>query len=171
VMTLPLVVLALLSLGGGFLNVPRFLEPVIPAAHEGGDDLILMIVSVAAGFAGIGLAWLFYMSRPALPDELAQRYRGLYQTVYNKYFVDEIYDAAVVQPLVSTSRDVLWQGVDAGVIDGSVNGIGKSARGLGGLLKRLQSGNIRSYATWVVFGSVVLIVAMGIASSLGGGGR
>jgi NADH-quinone oxidoreductase subunit L len=171
VMTMPLAVLALLSLGGGFLNVPRFLEPAIPAAHEGGDDLTLMIVSAAAGFAGIGLAYLFYMARPALPNDLAERYKGLYQAVYNKYFVDEIYDAAVVQPLVSASRDVLWQGVDAGLIDGSVNGVGKGARGIGGLLKLLQSGNIRTYATWVVFGSVVLIVAMGIAGSMAGGGR
>ena len=66
---------------------------------------------------------------------------------------------------------MLWEGVDAGLIDGSVNGVGKAARGIGGLLRQLQSGNIRSYATWVVFGSVVLIVAMGIAASTAGGGR
>jgi NADH-quinone oxidoreductase subunit L len=170
VMTVPLAVLALLSLGGGFLNVPKFLEPVIPLAKEG-DDLILMLISVAAGFGGIGLAYVLYMAKPALPDNLAARFHGLYHAVYNKYFVDEIYDAAVVTPLVTGSRDVLWQGMDAGLIDGTVNGVGFFARAIGGVLRRFQSGNIRSYATWVVFGSVALIVAMGIAVNAFGGGR
>jgi NADH-quinone oxidoreductase subunit L len=170
VMTLPLAVLALLSLGGGFLNVPHYLEPVIPLAKEG-DDLLLMVISAAAGLAGIGLAYVFYMAKPALPEDLAARFRGLYQAVYNKYYVDEIYDAAVVTPVVSGSRDVLWKGMDAGVIDGSVNGVGFAARAIGGVLKRFQSGNIRSYATWVVFGSVALIVALGIAGNVFGGGR
>jgi NADH-quinone oxidoreductase subunit L len=170
VMTLPLAVLALLSLGGGFLNVPKFLEPVIPVAKEG-DDLTLMIISVAAGLAGIGLAYVFYMAKPGLADEMADRFRPLYQAIYNKYFVDEIYDAAVVTPLVSGSREVLWKDVDVGVVDRFVNGVGAAARGVGGLLKRFQSGNIRSYATWVVFGSVALIVALGIAGNVFGGGR
>ena len=90
-----------------------------------------------------------------MPDSLAQTFKAPYQLVYNKYFVDEIYDAAVVEPLVDGSRDVLWKGVDAGLIDGIVNGVGTRARGIGGVLRLLQSGNIRSYATWVVFGSVV----------------
>ena len=170
VMTIPLAALALLSLGGGFLNVPKFLEPVIPAMEEGHEP-ILVGISIAAGMIGIGLAYLFYVARPALPESLARSLGGLYTAVYNKYFVDEIYDAAVVQPLVSGSTKVLWQGVDAGLIDGSVNGIGHQARGIGGLLRRLQSGNIRSYATWVVFGSVLVIVALGIAATMHGGRR
>jgi NADH-quinone oxidoreductase subunit L len=169
-MTLPLAALALLSLGGGLLNVPKFLEPVIPALEEGHEPF-LVAVSIAAGVIGIGLAYLFYVARPALPESLARSIGGLYNAVYNKYFVDEIYDAAVVQPLISGSRDVLWKGVDAGLIDGSVNGVGSRAHGIGGLLRRLQSGNIRSYATWVVFGSVLVIVALGIAATMQGGGR
>jgi NADH-quinone oxidoreductase subunit L len=170
VMTVPLVVLALLSLGGGFLNVPGFLEPAIPAPKEI-ESASLVWISVAAGLTGIGLAYLFYVARPALPDEIARRFRGLYQAVYNKFFVDEIYDAAVVAPLVSGSREVLWKGVDAGLIDGSVNGVGYLSRAVGSVLKRFQSGNIRSYATWVLFGSVVVIVAMSIASNVFGGAR
>jgi NADH-quinone oxidoreductase subunit L len=170
VMTLPLAVLALLSLGGGFLNVPKFLEAVIPAVEEGHEPF-LMAVSIAAGLIGIGLAYAFYVAKPGLPESLAPSLGGLYTAVYNKYFVDEIYDAAVVEPLVSGSREVLWKGVDAGLIDGSVNGVGNTARNIGGLLRRLQSGNIRSYATWVVFGSVLVIVALGIAATMQGGGR
>jgi NADH-quinone oxidoreductase subunit L len=80
--------------------------------------------------------------------------------------VDELYDAAVVNPLVSGSRTVLWKGVDAGLIDGAVNGVGSRAQGFGSILKLLQSGNIRSYATWVLFGSVLVIVAIGIAGGV-----
>jgi len=92
--------------------------------------------------------------------------KGLYTLVYNKYFVDEIYAAAVVRPLVGGSRMVLWKGVDAGLIDGTANGVAARARNLGSLLRLMQSGNIRSYATWVLLGSVLLIVAMGIAGGL-----
>jgi NADH-quinone oxidoreductase subunit L len=103
-----------------------------------------------------------YVAKPALADSVASRAGAFYRLVYNKYFVDEIYDAVVVKPVVDISRVVLWRGVDAGLIDGAVNGIGTQSQGIGGLLKLLQSGNIRSYATWVVFGSVILVVALSL---------
>jgi NADH-quinone oxidoreductase subunit L len=69
-------------------------------------------------------------------------------------------------PVVAGSRVVLWKGVDVAVIDGVVNGIASRARGVGGVLKRLQSGNIRSYAAWVLLGSVVLLFVMGVMGGL-----
>ena len=81
--------------------------------------------------------------------------------------MDEAYDTAVVQPLVEGSTTVLWHGVDQGVIDGIVNGVGHQSKGIGGVLRRIQSGNIRSYATWVAVGAVALLIALG----LGGGVR
>ena len=119
---------------------------------------------MAVGLAGIALAWLFYVARPGLPESLAASFSGVYKLIYNKYFVDEIYAAAVVNPVVTGSREVLWKGVDATVIDGAVNGAGTVSQGVGGLLKRLQSGNIRTYAVWVLLGSVLLLVAMGLAA-------
>jgi NADH-quinone oxidoreductase subunit L len=101
-----------------------------------------------------------------LPDQVAATFSGLYKLIYNKYFVDEIYDAVVVNPVVGGSREVLWKGVDVAVIDGAVNGVGNRARGIGGVLKRLQSGNIRSYAAWVLLGSVVLLFVMGVMGGL-----
>ena len=92
--------------------------------------------------------------------------KGLYTLVYNKYFVDEIYDAAVVKPVVGGSRMLLWKGMDAGLIDGAVNGIGARARNVGGALRLLQSGNVRSYATWVAFGAVLVVVALGVAEGI-----
>ena len=160
VMLIPLAVLALLSIAGGFVfKIPAFLGTVFPAT-EVKEDATLMAISTAAGLIGIFLAWLMYVARPGMADAFAGGVKGLYALVYNKYFVDEIYDAAVVRPLVGGSRAVLWKGVDAGVIDGAVNGVGARAQRLGGVLKLLQSGNIRSYATWVVVGSVVVIVAL-----------
>ncbi len=166
VMIGPLVVLAALSLAGGRLfNVPGFLAPLFPPVEEG-HDIGPVVVSVAFGLAGIALAWLFYVAKPGLPDQVATSFNGLYKLIYNKYFVDEIYDAVVVNPVVSGSREVLWKGVDVAVIDGAVNGVGNRARGIGGVLKRLQSGNIRSYAAWVLLGSVVLLFVMGVMGGL-----
>ena len=170
VMWIPLAILAVLSLAGGILfKVPEFLTAVFPAA-EAPEDNSLMLISVAAGLIGILAAWLVYVARPGMADALAAGLKPLYTALYNKYFVDEIYDATVVKPVVLGSRSVLWKGVDAGLIDGSVNGVGERARNIGAVLRLLQSGNIRSYATWVLFGSVVLIVAMAIASIGAAGG-
>ena len=166
VMTAPLAVLAALSLAGGyFFKVPEYLAPLLPLAAEG-HDIGPVIISVAVGLLGIGLAWLFYVARPELPESLAASFSGIYKLVYNKYFVDEIYAAAVVNPLVSGSREVLWKGIDAAVIDGAVNGVGNRSQRLGDVLKLLQSGNIRSYAVWVLLGSVLVLVAVGLAGGV-----
>jgi NADH-quinone oxidoreductase subunit L len=168
VMTLPLAVLAILSLAGGFLfKVPAFLGTLFPAAEEV-ENSTLMAISVAFGLAGIAIAYLMYVVKPGMADAIASSMKGLYTLVYNKYFVDEAYDAAVVKPVIGGSRWVLWRGMDVGVIDGAANGIATLSRGVGSVLRLLQSGNIRSYAAWVVFGSVLLIVALGM---LGGGAR
>jgi NADH-quinone oxidoreductase subunit L len=165
VMLIPLAILALLSLGGGFISVPNFLGAFFHQA-EPVENANLMAVSVAAGLIGILVAYVMYIAKPAMADSVAGSFKGLYTLVYNKYFVDEIYDAAVVSPVVNGSRTVLWRFADAGVIDGIVNGVGARAKGLGGVLRLLQSGNIRSYATWVLFGSVMMIVAMAVAGGL-----
>jgi NADH-quinone oxidoreductase subunit L len=166
VMTVPLMILAALSLGGGFLPVPQFLEPLFPKMAEEADKW-LEYTAVAAGLSGIALAYIMYVLSPSLASSMAQTFSGLYRLLYNKYFVDEAYDATVVEPIVQGSRSVLWKGFDRGVIDGTVNGIGTLARIIGGALRTLQSGNIRSYAAWVVLGSIVVIVAMGFTE----GGR
>ena len=161
VMTVPLIVLALLSLGGGFINVPKWLEPIFPIAEKP-EDPTLVGISVAAGLIGIGLAYFLYVLRPGTADSLSAAFGGLYKLLYNKYFVDEMYDAAVVKPTVGLSRAVLWRGIDVASIDGIVNGVAALARGVGGGLKLIQSGNIRSYATWVLFGSIILIITVGL---------
>jgi len=167
VMYIPLVILAFLSLAGGFLfKIPEFLAEVIPATKEFPEDFGHMAIASAAGLIGIAIAYLMYVAKPTLPDSIVGSFRGLYTLVYNKYFVDEIYDATIVKPVVNGSRVVLWRGADVGLIDGIVNGVGTFARSIGGRLRLLQSGNIRSYAAWVLLGSVVVIVALGIAGGI-----
>ena len=166
VMIGPLAVLGFLSLAGGYLfKVPEFLAPIFPLAAESGD-IGPMAISIAFGLGGIALAWLFYIAKPELPGQITTTFSGLYKLIYNKYFVDEVYGAVIVNPVVAGSREVLWKGLDVAVIDGAVNGAGSVARETGGLLKRLQSGNIRSYATWVLFGSVVLLLVLGVMGGL-----
>lgn len=161
VMLAPLAVLAGLSLAGGYFPVTHWLDPVFHT-EEGSHAAWAVWTSVAAGLSGIALAYLFYVARPGLADALASSLRGLYTLIYNKYFVDEMYDTAVVRPVVSGSRGFLWKVVDAGIIDGAVNGIGARARDIGGLLRLLQSGNIRNYAAWVVAGSILMILGIGM---------
>jgi NADH-quinone oxidoreductase subunit L len=163
VMTGPLMVLAVGSLFGGFINVPRWLEPLFPAAAAAeGHETWLLYVSVAAGLIGIALAYVMYVAKPGLADSVAGSLGGLYRLVYHKYFVDEIYDATIVHPIVDGSRAVLWKGMDAGLIDGTVNGIGKRSKNVGSALRLLQAGNIRGYAAWVVAGSVLVLIAIGL---------
>jgi NADH-quinone oxidoreductase subunit L len=171
VMWVPLAVLAVLSLAGGFLfNVPHILEPLFPAGH-GEHNIMLEIIGSAAGLIGIALGYFMYVVSPSTPRSIAESLGGLYRLVYNKYFVDEAYDAAVVRPLLRVSRSGLWQFADAWLIDGTVNGFGAFSRWLGGGLRRLQSGSIRAYAAWVVAGAVVFLIAAGVLGGSNGGLR
>src|SRR6202142_1818513 len=165
VMTVPLVLLALLSLGGGLFEVSKWLGPMFPE-HAPPDNPLLLAASVSAAFGGALVAWALYSWRPALPDVFAARLKWLYLAALNKYKVDEIYNATVVRPLVGTSREVLWRGIDVEVIDGAVNGIGRRALGIGSLLRLAQSGYIRSYAAWVLLGAVSLLIALGVMGGL-----
>jgi NADH-quinone oxidoreductase subunit L len=165
-MLAPLIVLAVLSIVGGFaFNVPHILENMFPIA-EVADEAKLTAISVLFGLGGIALSYYMYVVNKALPEQIASTFSGLYNLIYNKYFVDEIYDATVVNPMIAGSRTVLWHGVDQGVIDGIVNGVGTQSKGIGGVLKLLQSGNIRSYATWVAIGAVALLLIMGVAEGV-----
>jgi NADH-quinone oxidoreductase subunit L len=152
--------------GGFAFNVPHILEGMFPIA-EGAENMMLTYISVVFGLAGIALSYYMYVVNKELPEQIASSLGGLYKLVYNKYFVDEIYDATVVNPMITGSRTVLWHGMDQGVIDGIVNGVGTESKAIGGVLKLLQSGNIRSYATWVVIGSVALLLVMGVVEGVG----
>jgi len=128
--------------------------------HAKGTEEALMFISVVIAFAGLGLAYLLYVKRRDLPAEIATSLNGLYTTVLNKYYVDEIYGAAVIQPIIRFSTSALWKGVDVGLIDGTVNGSAHATQDASQVLRQQQSGSIRSYAAWVAAGAGFVVLYM-----------
>jgi NADH-quinone oxidoreductase subunit L len=124
------------------------------------EEWLLAGTSVAAALIGLFFAYLFYYKNPELPERITSKMHGIYMMVLHKYYVDEGYGAIFVKPLLALSTTVLWRGVDQGVIDGLVNGAGTSSRGIGNELRRMQSGNIRSYAAWVAIGGAAIVAYM-----------
>jgi NADH-quinone oxidoreductase subunit L len=176
-MAIALVVLAIGSVLAGYLNVPaalggsafleHFLEPSLHvpamegahAAVEHGDhrvEMILMFVSSLIAVAGIAIAALLYLKRPEMPDTFAARFPGAYRFLVNKGYIDEMYDAVVVQPINALSENVLWR-FDARGIDGAVNGTGHIVAETGSLARHIQTGSVRTYAVSVLFGAVVIV--------------
>jgi NADH-quinone oxidoreductase subunit L len=125
--------------------------------HETGTELALMAVSTVVAFAGIGLATVLFLGRPERADALATRFAGVHRLLLNKYYVDELYDRTIVQPIRTVSAGVLWRGVDAGLIDGTVNGVGLVVRGWSAVLRRLQTGSVRAYAMSFFLGVVMIV--------------
>jgi NADH-quinone oxidoreductase subunit L len=170
VMLVPLMILALLSLVGGFVGwgnrFEHFLAPVFgagePAAEaaSGMTEWLLMGVSVAVALLGWWLAYLLYHKRQDLPQKIADAFGRFYQTVVHKYYIDELYAVLFVKPLVEGSTRILWQGVDRGIVDAAVNDAGDGARHVSDEVRHMQSGNIRSYAGWIAAGSAVVIAFM-----------
>jgi NADH-quinone oxidoreductase subunit L len=136
-----------------------------PALAEGAEaehaaspmELPLMGLSVLVAFAGIGLATVFFYRKPELADGMAARFNGIHKLLLNKYYVDELYDAVIVQPIKRVSSGVLWRGVDAGIIDGTVNTVGLIVRGWSAVLRRLQTGSVRAYAMSFFIGLVAIV--------------
>ena len=165
VMTFPLMVLAALSIGGGFLSVPQWLAPMFPLT-EHGVDLTPMLISVGFGVGGIVLAYVMYVLAPGLSDGVKSASGPIYTLLANKYYIDELYSAVIVRPLILVSRTVLWRGVDQGLIDtGLVNGLGKVIEAFGSVARRWQSGSIRNSATWILAGSLLLIFILGLGAA------
>ncbi|MGA9352588.1 MAG: NADH-quinone oxidoreductase subunit L, partial [Terriglobales bacterium] len=174
VMLGPLAILAVLSLVGGFVgyggHFEHFLDPVFQvgqAAHEPVREAAskpleysLMGVSIAVAFLGWFVAYMLYSSRPELPARITAKLGGLYEAVLHKYYIDELYNALFVKPLIEGSTEILWHGVDQGVIDATVNNSADAARHISDEARHMQSGNLRSYAGWVAAGGAAVIAYM-----------
>jgi NADH-quinone oxidoreductase subunit L len=170
VMTVPLVILAVLSIVGGWIGLPehwlwgnafgRFLAPATGHAHLGehgvAAELVLMTVATVIAVAGAVIAYVFYVRMPGLPLILAWRLGAVYRTLSNKYWVDEIYDALIVRPYVRFSN-FLWRGVDQAVIDGAVNGTAATVVVNGQLWRRVQDGDVQHYAVIFLGGALAVL--------------
>jgi NADH-quinone oxidoreductase subunit L len=173
VMLVPLMILAVLSLVGGLVGIgnrfEHFLDPVFGSgdvaeaagqAASRGTESLLMGISVLIAFLGLALAWVLYVSKPYLPQKIADSLGSFYNTVLHKYYVDEIYAALFVKPLIEGSTRILWQGVDRKVIDNSINDAAEGAKHVSDEVRHMQSGNLRSYAGWIAAGAAVVIAYM-----------
>ncbi|MGF7180001.1 NADH-quinone oxidoreductase subunit L [Tunturiibacter psychrotolerans] len=177
IMTVPLAILALLSIIGGWVGVPaalgghneieHFLEPVFSsgtaveaATTSQGSELGLAAVSVAVALFGLFIAYLFYYKKPGTAAALARRAPALYNLVLNKFYIDELYRAVIITPLLMFSRLFLGGLVDGGIVNGSGAVAGATTRGLSSLVRRVQSGNIRSYAGWLALGAAAVLLVM-----------
>jgi NADH-quinone oxidoreductase subunit L len=120
-------------------------------------ELMLMALSIGVAAAGAGLAWFFWYRNPDKATEMQRRFRPLHGVLMNKYYVDELYDRAVVQPIKAISTGVLWKGVDASGIDLAVNGVGMGVRAGSSVLRRLQTGSVRAYAASLFLGAVLIL--------------
>ncbi len=132
-------------------------EETDAAASEHGLELNLMLVSSGVALAGIGIAFYFFLRRRQAADALVARLPAVHRLLLNKYFVDEFYDAVVVEPIRATSERGLWKIFDAQVIDGAVNGAGTAVSVWSDRLRRLQTGSVRAYALSVLIGVALLL--------------
>jgi NADH-quinone oxidoreductase subunit L len=206
-MAIPLILLAIGSIGAGYVGVPHvlggsnaiesFLEPSFEASHaapsrvagvagetalqpvaaqgeprpgepaaepqehaaaaDEATEKVLMGVSIGVAAAGIFLAFFFWQWNRKLTDSLASSFAPVRTLLLNKYYVDELYNSAIVQPIKLLSSGALWKGVDAGLIDGTVNGVGSLVRVGSTRLRRLQTGSIRTYAASLFLGVALIL--------------
>jgi NADH-quinone oxidoreductase subunit L len=173
VMLVPLIILGILSVIGGLIGIPpalhghnafeHFLNPVLNpgGAAEGSNQLALTLAAISMLAAGAGwlAAHILYFAKPELPAVWAAKLRALYALLANKYWIDELYGAVIITPLLLASRYLLKGLVDTGVIGGTTYGSAYATQGIGSLLARIQSGNIRSYAGWLALGAAAVLIA------------
>ncbi|MCS7054376.1 MAG: NADH-quinone oxidoreductase subunit L [Ignavibacterium sp.] len=178
VMTIPLIILAVLSAIGGFIGIPEvfsgengnkfhnWLSPIFDNAerklmhfgfHSHFEEILLMVLSVILATCSILLARYIYLRSPKIVDNLSTRFSGLYKTLWNKYYVDEFYDAVFVNPIVTVSRKVFWKFTDGKVIDGLIHLIAKLIDSAGSYLRKFQTGIAQFYALIMVFGIVITL--------------
>ncbi len=181
-MTVPLVVLGVLSLVGGFLGVPEafpgglpnllhdWLHPVFAGAdvhvkpamyHNVGLERGLMVVSLAVAFGSIGLTWLIWGGgRDKLRDVFAEKAPPVHKLLWNKWYVDELYELVLIGPLVRFSREVLWRIIDEVIIDGAVNFVAGFLKQVADKAGRLQNGDVGNYATVMVGGLLFIVLVL-----------
>ncbi len=171
VMTVPLIMLGVLSVVGGWVELPdgwlwggaftHFLEPVFGPFHaeaaHGVATGAIGLAALLATFSGFAFAYMFYIQRPELPGQIAASASALYQVLVRKYYVDELYNLVFARFLFWGSENVLNRGVDHGLIDGIVNGTGLGVEESGEITRRSETGNVQVYAFVYLLGAVGIV--------------
>jgi len=175
-MTVPLIILAVLSVVGGVVGIPhslgggnaidQWLAPVFEPAEmklataghgELSVEYLLMALSVGIALAGIFLARSWYLRKKEIPDQVARKAQGVYTLLLNKYYVDEVYDATVVTPVVKGSERLLWRIIDVGVIDWTVNAVARLVATVSATGRRVQTGIVHSYVIAFLVGVIAIL--------------
>jgi NADH-quinone oxidoreductase subunit L len=170
-MAVALVILAVGSAAAGWVSLggrfDEFLQPALEAGpheasaagepHDTRLELVLMGVATAVAVSGIAIAWYLFVRSRAEATRLAERFAGVHRTLERKYYVDELYDAAIVQPVRLMAENGLWKIVDVAGIDRVVNGTASAIASMSAMLRRLQTGSVRAYAASLVLGAVLIV--------------
>jgi NADH-quinone oxidoreductase subunit L len=175
IMTVPLIVLGVLSVVGGWIGIPKvigenlgdlpnvlehWLEPVVRvpqlAPAEASTEWMFMGISVGLAAVSALVAFHFYVQRPEKPKKIAESLGGFYKLVYNKYYVDELYFGAIINPLVRLSKNI-WYYIDVNFIDKTTYVLADVVRGGGTFVRGLQNGNIQQYAMYIAIGIVATL--------------
>lgn len=170
-MTVPLIILAILSVIGGLIGLPELwhmpnfisehLDSLIlrknPAALNHDTEWTLMAIAISAAAATIYATYVIYRQKRILPLEENDTMPALQKTIYNKYYVDEIYDTVFRKPLDAVSN-VFSKYMDKQILDGVVEGIGSGVKGVGGLVRQLQQGNISFYIITMLLSIIAVLM-------------
>jgi NADH-quinone oxidoreductase subunit L len=174
-MAIPLIVLGVLSVIGGWIGIPHIIGEAlggipnfwehwfehsirVPQMEHGDPSLEMGLMGVSVALAAISafVAYHFYVQAPEKPKRIAESIKGVYNLVYNKYYVDEVYFAGIINPIVKFSKD-LWYYVDVNLIDKTTYVVSDIVRGGGSLVRGLQNGNIQQYAMYIAIGVVLTL--------------
>ncbi len=168
-MTIPLILLAIGAVVAGWIGIPtalgghnhiaHFFEPLlghpkVAASHE--EEYMVMGLSILVALSGIAIAWFFYSAKPIIPKLLAYWFKNIYRWLWNKYYIDELYEKVFVKPAFWLSRSVLIAVTDSKIIEGVVNGVPNKIKDFGEALRRLQSGHLQHYGIGMAFGLFIV---------------
>jgi NADH-quinone oxidoreductase subunit L len=176
-MTAPLLILAVGAIAAGWAGIPaalggsnaigHFFEPVLGHPHVSGgheEEFMVMGISIACAIGGIVLSWIFYSLKPEIPKSLAANLKGIYTVLWNKYYIDELYDFIIVKPVKWVSNAILIDVTDGKIIEGIINGIPSGIRNFGERLRKLQTGYVQHYAISMALGVFVILTLVLIAA-------
>jgi NADH-quinone oxidoreductase subunit L len=170
VMMIPLTVLMILSTFGGFVGTPwsdafgHFLEPVFPQTHHEVShslEYTLMGAALAIAAVGILIAYIFHYKKPEVAERLVAEngfIKSIHNLLYNKWYVDELYNAVFVKPIAWVADRIFYRMIDVNIIDGIVNDVAAFLRGTGNIFRRFQNGDARTYAVAILIGTLGLVV-------------
>jgi NADH-quinone oxidoreductase subunit L len=159
VMLIPMGILAIGSILAGFVGLGKILEGtfVLPEHFHISHSSLPMLLGLSAGILGIALAYIMYVLSPNLPVILAKTFRPIYLVLYNRYWVDEIYNFIFVKGLNFISKWILFLLVDRILIDGIINALAWLSYGVGSLFTKIQTSSVRTYALWIILGALFIV--------------